>query len=159
MSQEDRRSAPRHQRGRFIPLQSEFDLQRGLFVLPTHKDDTARLIGSRCRECGDVAFPKRKLCPLCDSRERTEEVFIGEKGTLYAYTVLGPPESASDSSTLLGLVALPEGEELRVIAPIEGCDPDEAKTGMALELTVGRIDSDPHSGMDVIGYKYRPSGP
>ena len=67
----------------------EMPIREGCFVFPDNERARPRLIGARCRRCGDVVVPKRKLCTLCDSDELMEKVFIGERGTLYTYTMTG----------------------------------------------------------------------
>jgi uncharacterized OB-fold protein len=134
----------------------EIPIREGFFVFPNGEGDRPRLIGSRCRQCGDVVFPKRKLCTLCDSQELMEEVFIGEKGTLYTYTVVRTGFPNFETPYVLGLVELPESRNLRVLAQIEGCSPEEVRIGMPLELTIGKIKTDKATGKVVVGHKYRP---
>lgn len=85
-----------------------------------------------------------------------EEVFIGEKGVLQTYTIVRVALPNFDAPYILGLVELPDGENLRVLTQIEGCDPDQLWIGMPLALTIGKIKTDPATGKTVIGYKYRP---
>lgn len=134
----------------------EIPIREGYFVFPYNEQERPRLIGTQCKRCGDVVFPKRKLCTLCDSDELMEEVFIGEKGTLYTYTIVRSGYPNFESPYILGLVELPDGKDLRVLAQIEDCPLDEVRIGMPLELTIGKIKTDAASGKTVVGYKYRP---
>ncbi len=134
----------------------EIPIREGFFVFPSRNDGSPRLIGSKCRQCGDVVFPKRKLCTMCDSKELMEEVFIGEKGVLQTYTIVRVAFPNFEAPYILGLVELPEAENLRVLAQIEGCDLDRVRIGMPLALTIGKIKTDPATGKTVIGHKYRP---
>lgn len=135
----------------------EIPIREGCFVFPENERTRPHLIGSKCRKCGDVVFPKRKLCTLCDSDEVMEEVFIGEKGTLYTYTVVRVAFPNFEAPYILGLVELPEGKDLRVLAQIEGCALEEVRIGMPLELTIGKIKTDQGTGKTVVGHKYRPA--
>ena len=134
----------------------EIPIREGCFVFPDNERTRPRLIGARCRRCGDVVFPKRKLCTLCESDELMEKVFIGEKGTLYTYTIVRVGHPYFEIPYILGLVELPEGKDLRVLAQIEDCSLDEVRIGMPLELTIGKIKTDPTTGRTVVGHKYRP---
>jgi hypothetical protein len=134
----------------------EIPIREGCFVFPENEHVPPRLIGSRCRQCGDVVFPKRKLCTLCESDELMEEIFMGEKGTLYTYTIVRTGLPNFESPYILGLVELPEARNLRVLAQIQDCPIDRVRIGMPLELTIGRIKTDKATGRTVVGHKYRP---
>ena len=134
----------------------EIPIREGCFVFADNEHRRPHLIGSRCRQCGDVVFPKRKLCTLCDSDELMEEVFIGERGTLYSYTIVRTGLANFETPYVLGLVELPESGNLRVLAQIEECALEEVRIGMPLELTIGKIKTDKGTGKTVVGHKYRP---
>jgi uncharacterized OB-fold protein len=134
----------------------EIPIREGCFVFADNDGARPRLIGTRCKQCGDVVFPKRKLCTLCDSDELMEEVFIGEKGTLYTYTIVRSGYPNFESPYILGLVELADGKDLRVLSQIEDCPLDEVRIGMPLELTIGKIKTDTKTGKTVVGHKYRP---
>ena len=134
----------------------EIPIREGCFVFPDNEQTRPRLIGTKCRQCGDVVFPKRKLCTLCDSDELMEEVFIGEKGTMYTYTIVRAGFPNFETPYILGLVELPDGKDLRILAQIEDCPLDEVRIGMPLEMTIGKIKTDSKTGRTVVGHKYRP---
>lgn len=140
-----------------ILSQDEVLIREGLFIFPEAEGEMPHLIGSRCRKCGDVDFPKRELCSACDSEELMEETLLGERGTLHTYTIvrLGYPNYTLPY--VLALVELPEGKNLRVLAQLEGCTEEEIRIGMPLQLSIGKIKIDPATGKKVIGYKYRPA--
>ena len=137
--------------------EDEIPVREGLFVFPDGEGGRPGLVASRCRKCGDVEFPKRHLCSCCDCEEATEEILIGRRGTLHTYTVVRLSYPNYDLPYTLGLVELPEGKNLRILAQLEGCREEEIKIGMPLELTIGKIKTDPATAKKVIGYKYRPA--
>jgi len=151
-----RSEEPRVRRERTGLGPDEIPIREGFFVFPNREGGRPRLIGSKCRQCGDVVFPKRKLCTLCDSDELMEEVFIGEKGILQTYTIVRVAFPNFEAPYILGLVELPEAKGLSVLAQIEECALEEVRIGMPLELTIGKIKTDPATGKAVIGHKYRP---
>lgn len=123
-------------------------------------DDGATLVGSRCTGCGSHYFPKSLSCrnPACEDKH-VEEVLMGRQGRLHSYTVqayrppaLFPMEPFAPYA--IGLVELPEG--LRVMGMLTGCELDEIRIDMAVELTVEALYTD-ESGRDVLTYKYAPS--
>ena len=130
-------------------------IEEGLFVLDQNGKGP-RLIGSKCAECGDVVFPRRILCSVCDSQEPMKEVFIGERGILHTYTITRMDFLGIKAPYIMGVVKLPEADDLYAIVMIEDCAVDEAKIDMPLSLTIGEIRTDAFTGKKIIAHKYRP---
>ena len=110
-----------------------------------------QLVGSRCRRCGTVTFPRQASCPRCTS-EDVEERRLRRRGTLWSWTVQrfppkAPPyavEPADDFEPYgVGYVELPG--EVRVEARLTEADPARLRIGMPMELTLipapGRSDA------------------
>ena len=47
-------------------------VQAGLFHMPTSTDEKPYLIGSKCRECGLISWPKRPVCPVYNLGSRLQ---------------------------------------------------------------------------------------
>src|SRR5206468_2676194 len=62
----------------------------GYFTVPDGPVEPPRLLGSRCRDCGEHFFPRRAICAKRMS-ERTEDVLLGPRGTLFSYTFVHFP--------------------------------------------------------------------
>ena len=136
--------------------ENEVLIRNNIFIFPEEENHTPRLIGGKCKACGDVVFPKRVLCDICGSDEPTEKILIGEKGILDTYTVVRVGYPGYDLPYIMAIVTLPEGKDLQVLAQLEDCKPEEVRIGMPLIITTGKIKTDLSSGKDVIAYKYRP---
>ncbi len=136
--------------------ENEILVREGIFVFPKDENDTPHLIGGKCLDCGDICFPKRILCDMCESEEPLEEVLIGEKGVLNTYTVVRLGYPNFDLPYIMAIVTLPESDDLQVVAQVEDCEPEEVRIGMPLAITTGKIKTDIRTGKDVIAYKYRP---
>lgn len=89
-------------------------ITEGMFIsLPNE----TRLLASRCKKCGTLAFPKRPFCPNPDcskKREDIEEVRLAKAAKVYSYTVQKymPPEPFRMEPAqpyALGMVDFPEG--------------------------------------------------
>jgi uncharacterized OB-fold protein len=111
----------------------------GLF---TDAAGEVRLIGSRCAECGVVAFPHQDSCPRCTSID-VHERLLERRGTLWSWTVQcfppkSPPYAVDDPDAFrpygVGYIELPE--EVRVEALLTESDPDRLRIGMVMELTL-----------------------
>jgi uncharacterized protein len=119
--------------------------------------DGPALIGSRCRRCGVVAFPRQDSCAACTSGD-VEERRLGRHGTLWTWTVQcfapkSPPYAgaAEDFEPFgVGYVELPG--EVRVEARLTEADPARLRIGMPMELVLV-----PAPGPDgVRTYAFRP---
>jgi uncharacterized OB-fold protein len=130
-------------------------IEPGYFTVPERAGAAPRLLGSKCRKCGEVFFPRRVVCARCLHRE-TEDVLLGPRGRLYTWTYCHIPLfgklEAKVAGYGVGQVDLPEGP--RVQAVLAG-KPGDFKIGMEMELdleTLRRNDQ----GQEVVIYRFRP---
>ena len=133
-------------------------IRQGLFTWPSDKPE---LIGSKCKTCGSVAFPKVSGCrnPDCESDAGVEEITLGRKGKLDSFTVMHyqPPAPWQGSESMVpfgqGFVEMPCG--IRVISVLTSNDPKELKIGRSMETVVEKFFED-EEGNDVMCYKFKP---
>jgi uncharacterized protein len=112
--------------------------------------DEPRLIGSRCRSCGTVAFPRQASCQACMS-EDVEEHLLARTGPLWTWTIqCFPPKSPpyagrADDFQPYGVGYVELGGEVRVEGILTESEPDQLEIGMAMELALipapGRSDA------------------
>jgi uncharacterized OB-fold protein len=101
--------------------------------------EAPRLIGSRCRDCGVVAFPRQDSCQACMSLA-VEEHLLAREGSLWTWTIqCFPPKSppyagrAEDFEPYgVGYVEL--GGEVRVEGRLTEADPERLAIGMEMEV-------------------------
>ena len=122
-------------------------VHEGLFT------DTA-LLGSRCRSCHSVLFPRADSCTYC-SAEDPDPVELSANGTLWSWTAVtaSPPGYEGEVPFGIGIVELPEG--VRVITRLTESDPASLHAGRAMEFRVVRLHSDAE-GNDVVTYAFAP---
>ena len=101
-----------------------------------------RLVGSECKRCGTVMFPRQESCPRCMS-EDVRERLLARRGTLWTWTVQcfppkSPPYAVPPSETFepyaVGYVELPG--EVRVEARLTDADPELLRIGLPMELAL-----------------------
>ena len=134
-------------------------IRQGLFTWPSDKPE---LIGSKCKTCGSVAFPKVSGCrnPDCESDAGVDEITLGRKGKLDSFTVMHyqPPAPWQGSESMVpfgqGFVEMPCG--IRVISVLTSNDPKELKIGRSMETVVEKFFED-EEGNDVMCYKFKPA--
>ena len=142
-----------------MAITQQVPIDEGLFTWPS---DEPRLVGSRCRACGVVTFPRRSGCPKCNREEMTETL-LARRGTLWTWTTqgflpkapyAGPETEESFEPYTIGYVELPG--EVRVETRLTENDPDRLEIGMEMEL-VGvpfRRDED---GNEIVTFAFAPA--
>jgi uncharacterized OB-fold protein len=98
-------------------------IEEGFFTIPDDTSQPPRLLGSRCRACGEHFFPRRVVCASCLAQD-TDEVLLGPCGTLYTYTYVHVPlfgsQRADHGGYGVGQVDLPEGPRVPLSENQEG---------------------------------------
>jgi uncharacterized OB-fold protein len=129
-------------------------MKPGYFTIPDDPHRPPKLLGTRCESCGEHFFPRRAICARCLS-EKTVDVELGPRGTLYSYTFVHFPLFGSMRMEHVGYgvgqVDLPEGP--RVQAPLAGAQADfRVGQPMEAELDTLREEAD----RDVVILRFRP---
>ena len=115
---------------------------------------TGTLIGFQCNECETSVFGSAVFCQSCTSRD-LEPVDLGVQGILFSYTIVRIPPAGwpGDVPYALAQVELPQGPQ--VLAEIIGCEFDDLKIGMEVEMTIQSVPAE-NGGSDKAVYKWRP---
>jgi uncharacterized OB-fold protein len=110
-------------------------------VLFTGPAEAPQLVGSECRACGVVAFPRQRSCAACTSDDVVERR-LARRGTLWTWTIqCFPPKSPPYAGTQedfepfgVGYVELPG--EVRVESRLTESDAKRLRIGMPMELVL-----------------------
>jgi len=136
-------------------IKKQILVREGLFKIPVSPGEKPRLIGSKCRNCGEVVFPRTIHCPNCCS-DQVEEFLIGPGGKLYSFTVIyqpGPVGYRGPSPYGVVKVEMPEGLRIAGFTTIN--DPEKLHAGMEMELIIDKLFDD-SDGNEIIGFKFKP---
>jgi uncharacterized OB-fold protein len=129
-------------------------IKEGYFTVPESHAEPPRLLGTRCEDCDEHFFPRRAVCAKCLS-ERTTDVLLGPRGTLYSYTFVHFPLFGSTRVEHIGYgvgqVDLPEGP--RVQMPLAGKQEDY-RVGQPLEAELEPMREE--GDRDVVILRFRP---
>jgi uncharacterized OB-fold protein len=132
-------------------------IEPGYFTIPEDPGEAPRLLGSRCRACGEHFFPRRVVCARCLAQD-CEDVLLGPSGTLYTWTYVHFPlfaaKRAEHGGYAVGQVDLPEGP--RVQAVLSG-GPEDFRIGMPMQLELEAL-RESKQGEDVVIFRFRPTG-
>ena len=133
-------------------------LRQGLWEDATHTGESPHLIGSKCKECGEIFFPKKEKgwCVHC-MKEGLEDIALSTRGKIHTASVVmqqpggdfyhGPVPYA------YGFVNLPEG--VRVETLFTAADAHELEVGRDAELLIDRLYDD-EDGNEVVTFMFRP---
>jgi scaffold protein (connect acetoacetyl-CoA thiolase and HMG-CoA synthase) len=114
-----------------------------------------RLEAVRCRGCGKVVYPARRLCPDCRG-EDLEPMRLSRSGTVVTSTVVhvAPAEFAMETPYAVAVVETPEGA--RLMAQVVDCEPADVKPGLKVGLEFRLLRQEGHGGILCYGHKAVP---
>jgi uncharacterized OB-fold protein len=103
-----------------------------------------------CADCGEVRFPPRPMCPLCQSTDAEWKVMSG-RGTVWSFAVPHPPlllDYAVLAPYPVVVVELAEDRRLRLVgtlvpdpsAPINAIDPATIEIGLPVRVAFTTIE-------------------
>jgi uncharacterized OB-fold protein len=115
-----------------------------------------RLEAGRCRKCGKVTFPARRVCPACRGTE-WEKTFLSWKGKVVTSTVVqvAPTEFQMEAPYAVAVVETPEGA--RLMTQVVDCEPESVQPGMEVSLVFRRIRKEGAGGILCYGFKGVPA--
>ena len=119
------------------------------------EDGRPYLVGTKCSKCGSAFFPPRYICTYCLTDEGVQKTRLGNKGTLYSYTVINIASKEFDPPYAFGYVIL-EPDKIRIPSVLTGFDlTKELKSGTEMEMVIERLRTD-ERGNEIVSYKFRP---
>jgi len=94
----------------------------------------------RCDDCGYLLHPPTPRCPMCLSKSLSVTAVSG-RAEVFTFTVNHQPWYPNlDPPYVVAIVVLDEQADLRLTTNIVGCDPDEVRIGMPVEVVFERYD-------------------
>ena len=113
---------------------------KDIFTQPPYRNNSPYLLGGFCSDCNDYYFPKPGYCPKCLGNVQVRP--IGNKGTIYSFTVVRtPPLFDLPSPYGIGYIDLKE-TGLRVFGLFDPQALDQLKIGASVILSVKTLGKD-----------------
>ncbi len=110
------------------------------------------LKGGRCKDCGFVTYPARKVCPKCHSKN-IEVIDLPREGKILTYTIVRTaPEGFGDFAPYpLAIVELENGA--RLMLQIVDTDFDKVQIGKKVRVVFRRLLVEGNAGVIIYGPK------
>lgn len=128
-------------------------IRERLLSTPLSPLEDVRLLGSKCKNCGEVGLGEVSSCQNC-AGEDLIVIPLSQNGKLWTFTVIRnrPPGDFKGKVPMgEGLVELPEG--IRVKSPLG--DVEKLEIGMDLKFTAYPLYEN-ESGEEVIAFRFDP---
>ncbi len=126
-------------------------IREGLFEVAA--DGSGYLLASMCEACGIGIFPRGSKCRSCLKSDHLKDIKLSKGGKLYTYTTVYRP-SFLNVPYMVGYVDF-EKEGIRVFAQLTGCNPEDLKIGIEMELLFEEMDVNEEDKRRLV-YKFRP---
>src|SRR4030042_4468186 len=123
-----------------------------VIMVPPPVSEKPHLVAGRCSNCGKTVFPKKEICPSCFDKGEVREIPLSQRGKLVTFTIVRRSLGAKKLPYALGYIETPEN--LRIFAPLEGCDFDRLTIGMEMEVVFEEEELE--EGRKFTIYKFRP---
>jgi len=116
------------------------DIIPGLAQNWRERDSLIKLHGSKCKKCGTVEYPIRRICPKCHSKDEFDQVRLADMKTLlYAFsTDTNPAVPDMTESTVVRCVVEFDGGA-RIEGESEACL-EELEVGLPMEMVFRKME-------------------
>ncbi len=133
---------------RDITGESSYDPFSSLPLLWREEKQNLQLYGARCKNCGGIHFPRRRICDKCGAKEQMEDFKMSRRGRVYTYTndyvYLNP-----DPPETLAAIDLEGGG--RFFGQVTDVNPGDMRIGMEVELSFRKL----HDGQSLPNYFWK----
>jgi uncharacterized OB-fold protein len=94
----------------------------------------------RCGACTKIVHPPGPRCPYCLAPGTLTPAEVSGRATLHSFTVNHQQWFPGAEPYVVGLVTIDEQDDVRLTTNVVGCDAEEVRIGMALEVTFEQAD-------------------
>ena len=111
-----------------------------------------RLEAGKCKQCVNISFPPRLVCPKCKSKS-FETVKLSREGKILTFTIIrvGPDKFSKETPYAVAIIELNDG--VRLSAQVTDCDVNKVEIGAKVKLIFRKIQDEGKSGLHCYGYK------
>lgn len=123
-------------------------------VLWRSRAEILSLHGVKCRNCGEVQFPKQRICAYCGSKDNFKDVrFSDKKGSVFTYTIDNMAPSVNPP-TVRCVVDFEGGG--RMVCVMADCEPEKVAIDMPVEMIFRKLLDVENAGLHSYFWKCKP---
>ena len=123
-------------------------------VLWRSRAEILSLHGSKCHNCGEVQFPKQRVCAYCGSKDDFEDVgFSDKQGSVFTYTIDNMAPSVNPP-TVRCVVDFEGGG--RMVCVMADCEPEKVAIDMPVEMIFRKLLDVENAGLHSYFWKCKP---
>jgi 3-hydroxy-3-methylglutaryl CoA synthase/uncharacterized OB-fold protein len=124
-------------------------------VLWRSRAEILSLHGCRCLNCGEVQFPKQRVCAYCGTKDNFEEVPLSDKrGTIFTYTIDHMTPSVNPP-TVRCVVDFEGGG--RMVCVMTDCEPEQVAIDTPVEMIFRKLLDVENAGLHSYFWKCTPA--
>ncbi len=128
-----------------------------MFTVPRIRREVGpryRLEASKCKECGHISYPPRKICPVCKSGSM-EKVILPEEGEIYSYTVVRVPSQGFSEFAPIPVAVVKLTNGVKLTLQVVDSEIDDIEIGKKVKIVFRRLFVEGEGGPIVYGPKCR----
>jgi len=137
---------------RDITAESSYDAFSSLPLLWREEKQNLGLYGVKCKKCGIIHFPRRRVCDKCGTKDEMEDFKLCRKGHIYTYTNDYVYLNPDPPETLAAIDMIGGG---RFFGQVTDINPQDVHIDLEVELSFRKL----HDGQGLPNYfwKARPA--
>lgn len=123
-------------------------------VLWRSRAEILGLHGCKCLNCGEIQFPKQRVCAYCGSKDRFEDVSLSDRrGSVFTYTIDNMTPSVNPP-TVRCVVDFEGGG--RMVCVMTDCEPEKVAIDMPVEMVFRKLLDVENAGLHSYFWKCTP---
>ncbi|MHA1368641.1 MAG: Zn-ribbon domain-containing OB-fold protein [Promethearchaeota archaeon] len=123
-----------------------------------------KLMGSKCKDCGNIDLPPRKICSKCLGTNTEWVDLTNQKGTLSTFSCVhvGTTRFVKRGYNMknpyaFGIVTLESGPAVTgLLIGVDPKNPESIKVGMPMKVTFVKTVTDPESQQEQVDLAFEP---
>ncbi len=126
-----------------------------MFTVPRIRREVGpryRLEASRCKSCGHISYPPRKVCPKCKSEEM-EKVTLPDEGEILTYTVIRVPAKGFSQFAPLPVAIVELINGVRLMLQVVDSKIEDLEIGKKVKIVFRRLFVEGEAGPIIYGPK------
>jgi 3-hydroxy-3-methylglutaryl CoA synthase len=118
------------------------------------RSEILSLHGAKCLNCGEVQFPRQRVCAYCGSKDNFEDVgFSDKKGSVFTYTIDNMTPSVNPPTVRCVLDFEGGG---RMVCVMADCEPEKVAIDMPVEMIFRKLLDVENAGLHSYFWKCKP---